>query len=472
MTYWEERRKRLDASMAKDEKRLFAKLAAYYDREAARLDREIAAYYAKYGEQDVIAYRVLLQNLSNADRQLILERMDAFAEKYPEYAHLLPVRASIYKLNRLEGLRQSIAMQQLEMGAQEQKQAKAFFQRMALRYANASAEYLGFGKQFYSVDHNAIQRILGNAWCNAKDFSARIWENRQKLAQTLQTDFVNAFIRGDSYQRISRMMRQKFQNVSKSNMERLVFTEDTYLAAESSVMPFSQYYDRYLYECADGNACAICRALQGESFPIRDRMPGLNFPPMHPWCRCTFTIDLDSRNKNPLPAARKAQSQAKRQVLELLTSGADNGIIKKTSGAISGALNPDSERADEHAQRYYAAVRKMKTDVSKIAQNTGFSSELVQSIKDFIFMDKHDLGDRTDYFDPDYKMAESWQRLIDGKDIKPHDLTLLKHEQMERELMKQGYSQAEAHKITSKTYNYAKEAYEYYDSIEKHKGKS
>lgn len=360
MTYWEERRKRLDASMAKDEKRLFAKLATYYDREAARLDREIAAYYAKYGEQDVIAYRVLLQNLSDADRQLLLERMDAFAEKYPEYAHLLPVRTSIYKLNRLEGLRQSIAMQQLEMGAQEQKQAKAFFQRMALRYANASAEYLGFGKQFYSVDHDAIQRILGNAWCNAKDFSARIWENRQRLAQTLQTDFVNAFVRGDSYQRISRMMRQKFQNVSKSNMERLVFTEDTYLAAESSMMPFSQYYDRYLYECADGNACAICRALQGESFPIRDRMPGLNFPPMHPWCRCTFTIDLDSRNKNPLPAARKAQSQAKRQVLELLTSTADGGIIKDErithaveNGEISLDLNPEKQNPHIYGSSAY-----------------------------------------------------------------------------------------------------------------------
>lgn len=157
---------------------------------------------------------------------------------------------------------------------------------------------------------------------------------------------------------------------------------------------------------------------------------------------------------------------------EPLTPEGSGGIIEKTSGVVSGALNPDSERADEHAQRYYAAVRKMKTDVLKIAQNTGFSSELVQFIKDFIFMEKHGLGDRTDYFDPDYKMAESWQRLIDGKDIKPHDLTFLKHEQMERELMKQGYSQAEAHKITSKTYNYAKEAYEYYDSIEKHKGKS
>lgn len=417
MTYWEERRKRLDASMAKDEKRLFAKLATYYDREAARLDREIAAYYAKYGEQDVIAYRVLLQNLSDADRQLLLERMDAFAEKYPEYAHLLPVRTSIYKLNRLEGLRQSIAMQQLEMGAQEQKQAKAFFQRMALRYANASAEYLGFGKQFYSVDHDAIQRILGNAWCNTKDFSARIWDNRQKLAQTLQTDFVNAFVRGDSYQRISRMMRQKFQNVSKSNMERLVFTEDTYLAAESSMMPFSQYYDRYLYECADGNACAICRALQGESFPIRDRMPGLNFPPMHPWCRCTFTIDLDSRNKNPLPAARKAQSQAKRQVLELLTSTADGGIIRDErithaveNGEISLDLNPEKQNPhiygssayDEkkHKSYFTIPIEKIQEIVSwcygtgrVIVKKNGQMKEIIKVEKDFGVCVDEETGD-------------------------------------------------------------------------------
>ena len=241
------------------------------------------------------------------------------------------------------------------------------------------------------------------------------------------------------------------KKVSQKNAERLTFTEDTYLCNEAAMQVFEREaaVTEYEFVCTgDGETCDICRGLSGERFKIAERVPGLNFPPMHPWCRCFF---------DPVIPGKK-----------MLTSGADSGIIKK----ISGALNPDSERADEHAQRYYAAVRKMKTDVSRIARNTGFSSELVQSIKDFIFMEKHELGDRTDYFDPDYKMAESWQRLIDGKDIKPHDLTLLKHEQMERDLMKQGYSQAEAHKITSKTYNYAKEAYEYYDSIEKHKGKS
>lgn len=112
-----------------------------------------------------------------------------------------------------------------------------------------------------------------------------------------------------------------------------------------------------------------------------------------------------------------------------MTNSGDND---KISGAIGGALNPDSERADKHAEQYYEAVRKMQTDVKRIAENIGYSEESIQSIKDFIFNEKHDLGDGIDYFEPDYFMAQSWQRLIDGKNILPHDLTLIKHEKMEK----------------------------------------
>lgn len=148
-----------------------------------------------------------------------------------------------------------------------------------------------------------------------------------------------------------------------------------------------------------------------------------------------------------------------------LTNQAGSGTIR-TSGGVSGALNPNSKRANEHAERYYKAVRKMKTDVQHISQNTGYSIEQIEEIKKFIFLEKHDLGDgRFDYFDPSYLMAETWQRLIDGKNILPHDLTLLRHETMERELMQQGYSQVEAHIITSRTYNFEKEAMEYYAKI-------
>ena len=169
----------------------------------------------------------------------------------------------------------------------------------------------------------------------------------------------------------------------------------------------------------------------------------------------------------PAVMSQQQAENLQNTALSRLTLGGERDIMR-VSGAVSGALNPYSEQADEHAERYYAAVRKMTTDVRRISENTGYSEELIQSIKDFVFNEKHDLGDRFDYFDPDYKMAQSWQRLIDGKNIQEHDLTLLKHEQMERELMRQGYTQSEAHLITSQKYNYDKEAKAYYDRNEKH----
>lgn len=163
----------------------------------------------------------------------------------------------------------------------------------------------------------------------------------------------------------------------------------------------------------------------------------------------------------------KSVEAVKNNPVETVEKSSGSGIIK--SGAISGALNPDSKRAQEHAKKYYESVRHMTNDVNRIAQNTDFSVELISQIKDFIFMQKHDLGGKIDYFYPSFEMAQSWQRLIDGKDIQPHDLTLLNHEKMERELMEQGYSQDEAHTITSAKYNYSKEAEEYYDKINANK---
>ncbi|PTL29013.1 hypothetical protein C7122_03945 [Lachnospiraceae bacterium oral taxon 096] len=68
-------------------------------------------------------------------------------------------------------------------------------------------------------------------------------------------------------------------------------------------------------------------------------------------------------------------------------------------------------------------------------------------------------------------MAQSWQRLMQGKP-ESHDFTLINHEIiMEKDLMKKGLSQAEAHKKTSEVYNYGKEAEEFYGRIKKYKRK-
>ena len=98
----------------------------------------------------------------------------------------------------------------------------------------------------------------------------------------------------------------------------------------------------------------------------------------------------------------------------------------------------------------------MSSGVKRVSKNTGFKEEHISLVKEHLFLKKHDLeSGKNIYFYPDYDIAESWQRLIDGKNIQEHDLILIKHEYLEQALMnRRGLSQREAHSRAEKFYNY------------------
>lgn len=294
MTYWERRQRELNQALEKDEAKLKKRLSSFYDAEYRKLEKEIAAYYSQYGENNVIAYRRLMESLPEEDKRLLLERMDDFAEKYPEYAHLLPVRESIYKLNRLEGLQQSILLQQLEIGAVNEAEIRKHLEKQAARNASAAAETMGFGKNFYAENSQLVRQIVNTAWCNGKNFSQRIWDNVEKLAGYLGTDLAQGFARGDSYERLVKQLRQRFGKVSRNDAYRLIYTEGTFVMNEARAASFEQDTEEYIfrvqYDAIRRNGWRdICDDLDGQTFLWSERRPGINFPPMHAWCHCTAT---------------------------------------------------------------------------------------------------------------------------------------------------------------------------------------
>ena len=296
--YWEKRRLDLLGQLEKDEDRLYKRLEKVYASEIARLERDIAAYYREYGEDDVIAYRKLLVSLSERDRRLLIEQMEEFAEKYPQHAHLLPVRESIYKLNEMEGIQLSMRIQQLRIGAIEEEEVTAHLEKLAQRSANLAAEQMGFGTAFYAVDASVVKAVVGTAWAQGEAFSERIWGNRQKLAAYLADDFAKAVARGASYERITREISDRFDGVSKRNIHRLVYTEGTYVFNESHARVHAQWYSHYsLSTVTDGRACDQCRDVErrtvAEPALFEERMPGANFPPLHPGCRCSYVVVIE-----------------------------------------------------------------------------------------------------------------------------------------------------------------------------------
>lgn len=195
---------------------------------------------------------------------------------------------------------------------------------------------------------------------------------------------------------------------------------------------------------------------------------------------CQSNINQLTKKYNEVAEASGLRKQMQRTRVEgfkpiddkdqkLFTSDENRSTIKAISGA--RITNIESTAARAHAERYYGLVRSMTTDVAKIAKNTGLPESLIQKIKDFVFLEEHDLGGPVpERFAPSFAMAQSWQRLINGNP-EPHDITLLLHEQMERELMETGLTQDEAHIETSKIYNYAKESDDYYAALKEHKNR-
>lgn len=143
------------------------------------------------------------------------------------------------------------------------------------------------------------------------------------------------------------------------------------------------------------------------------------------------------------------------------------------TGGVSGAItDPNSDEALEHAELYYKEIRKMSTDIQRIAKNTDFSYSQILLIKNYLFMDLHELGGELKVFDACFEIAESWRRLaFEKKNIQPHDIILLKHELNEINLVSQGYTQSDAHNMTNILYNYAKASEEFYCMLENKKEK-
>lgn len=116
---------------------------------------------------------------------------------------------------------------------------------------------------------------------------------------------------------------------------------------------------------------------------------------------------------------------------------------------------------DRHADLYYEEVRNRKpySDAKKIASHiSGFDEDQVEEIRQHMFIKEQPRMGTLKRFDPDYDQSQAWQRLVEGKNIKESDITMLKHEYMELMIMKEtGCTYEEAHNQANEVYNWFEE---------------
>lgn len=141
----------------------------------------------------------------------------------------------------------------------------------------------------------------------------------------------------------------------------------------------------------------------------------------------------------------------------------------RNAGALSNANDPYGRKREKHANGYYDEIRNRKSSyvIKRIEKNAGITNEEAKNVYEHIFINEHKFADgRVERFAPDYDMSESFRRILEGKNIKPHDITMINHEKLEFELMeKYNMVYEEAHAIAESKHNYKKELDEFLERL-------
>lgn len=252
----------------------------------------------------------------------------------------------------------------------------------------------------------------------------------------------------------------------------------------------------------NGDTCAFCIALasRGWQYKSKKAMRNGHAEHIHAHCDCEYAVRFDGKSTvagydpdkyleeyydangdiNEMRRKRYVQNKdvinARKRELYASKKAEKLEKLRRSDILISGARITDlnSAEADEFAEMYYEEIRHFSTDSKKIADNLGKEESDIRKIKAYLFEDDSlidpDTGESRQ-FDPDCAIAQSWQRLMNGKDIKLHDKTLIEHELLEMKIKQEnpGIDHVKAHELASEKYNYPKEALEYYGNLKKHK---
>lgn len=142
---------------------------------------------------------------------------------------------------------------------------------------------------FTHFNEQELKDIVYQPW-QGSNFSKRIWNNYTKVMPEVLTDVMfRSTALGYSYNRVERMLRDKFQGIVKSNIHRLVITEMGH-AAEKATAEFYEDSDIEQYQylaTLETHTCDVCAHLDGHIFNVKDEKEGINYPLMHPYCRCS-----------------------------------------------------------------------------------------------------------------------------------------------------------------------------------------
>ena len=303
--YWKKRFELLEQSQNRLGVQCYADIEKQYRQAQKQIEGQLSAWYQRFASNNGVT-------ITDAKRMLTAKELAELKWDVHEYIRYrkenavngmwirqLENASARFHISRLESLK--LQMQQnLEVMFGNQLDSidstmRAVYKSGYYHTAYEIQKGVGIGWDFATLDEKQISKVINKPWAaDGKNFSERIWGNRQKLVNELNQSLTQNIILGKDPQKAIDEIARKMKT-SKTNAGRLVMTEEAFFSSAAQKDCFEEL-DVEQFEVVatlDSHTSEICQDMDGKHFPMSQWEIGVTAPPFHVWCRSTTVPYFD-----------------------------------------------------------------------------------------------------------------------------------------------------------------------------------
>lgn len=200
-----------------------------------------------------------------------------------------PTPADLYKLDKYWQMQGQMRAELQKLG---DKQITALSKAFEANFFEIYYSIAIPGADAYNtIDSSMVEQLINHIWvADGKSWSQRIWDNTNKLAETLNEELVNCVVTGKKTSDLKKMLQDRF-SVSYSASDSLVRTELAHIQTQAAEQRYKDYGVEQVEIWADKDErrCEVCGKLHQTRYAVGAPVP----IPAHPRCRCCIVPVID-----------------------------------------------------------------------------------------------------------------------------------------------------------------------------------
>lgn len=329
--YWNKRAEQRILMGEKTASELLTTMKTVYNNSLKDINKEIEAFYGRYAENNNLTLTEVNKRLDPIQLKSAKEEIKRYYDTIDKlarnkdgkvdvsllrkYKDELRLQSAKAYMSRLEELKTNLKDITVNLGI---KESEAFYQTLEKIYSENYSyarydidKYRGFSTGFEELNYKKLNTTIHQQWLGM-NYSDRIWQNKGKLLEQLNTTFLQGVAQGHNPRKIAESMKKNY-STAYYNCERLARTECNHISNEATYQSYKDNgISRYQFLATlDNRTSEICQSLDNEVFELKEKEVGVNYPPMHPNCRSTTIpyFEPDSIDKMFDEAERVARDE-------------------------------------------------------------------------------------------------------------------------------------------------------------------